>query len=1056
MAKDSTISLGFTIVEGPNGMKSLIMKTADLRKIMESTVEVAKKFESKFINFAAFSTSVNAVSNAVGQLNATFSSVTGQYESFNQAMKAANTMAGKDSAGFKRMKSEVAALSKEIPILRDQLADGLYQVISNGVPEDNWIEYLRASARSAVGGMADINKVVGVTATVIKNYGMEWSAAQDIQDKIQLTAKNGVTSFEQLAQALPRVTGNAATLGVTIDELLGTFATLTGVSGNTAEVSTQLAAVFTALVKPSKEASDMAANMGMQFNAAAIKSAGGFEEFLKKLDESVKAYAAANGVLEQEVYAKLFGSAEALRALIPLQGELAETFAKNVDAMTDSAGTMDAAFADMAGTGSAVAQMLKNKWAALMDKFAGFVSVFQPYVSFFSEAIEGASSLFLLAKAFRETYVAQMLSAVGSKTAAAAMTALGLKGKSATFLIRVFSTSLRSSTRAMIAFKVAMRGLMIASGIGLVIWAVTAAVEALCNATDKAAEKTERLIDAKERARREDEFSTQVQEKEKTARESALASIELSIAKLKAFSGTREDEIKLVKEMNSAYGTTMGYFSTVSDWYEALIKNSEAYCRQMEIEATTRLLADRIAKLNIEKNDIINDEYGNKRKYSTKKEEIIKSVSFSTNTGTYSRQVHTGEYEDSDLDKANAAVKDINAKIAGLRKQVQDNIKEAQGLSFAVTGTVKPPKLDDGPDTGSKPAVFRATAEILKEIEENIKYFQAKLQDVTGAEAAEINKQIALWQKKADAIKNAGADFNPLARTQEQIAGNIRALESLLADATERERAQLSRQIEFWRKKDDAIRRTGYTLDDVAKRSQSISEAAIGNLDYRGSNAPDKDREDIKRQTELWRSLFAAQEAVKKNVPSPVAVKPEGLMPTDNVVALADRWAKLRGEAVDTKEAIAGAVGSIGQSLSSLGQSFEMPVLNIVGIMAQAIATMIQGYAVATSEASAKLGPWGWIAFAATGLAQLTAMVSTVKGLPAFADGGIVSGPTLALVGEYGGASGNPEVIAPLDKLRSMIEPSPAAMLGDIKFRLEGRTLVAAIEKEANITRRSR
>jgi len=39
----------------------------------------------------------------------------------------------------------------------------------------------------------------------------------------------------------------------------------------------------------------------------------------------------------------------------------------------------------------------------------------------------------------------------------------------------------------------------------------------------------------------------------------------------------------------------------------------------------------------------------------------------------------------------------------------------------------------------------------------------------------------------------------------------------------------------------------------------------------------------------------------------------------------------------------------------------------------------------------------------------------------AFADGGIVSGPTLGLVGEYPGASTNPEVIAPLDKLKSMI-----------------------------------
>lgn len=57
-----------------------------------------------------------------------------------------------------------------------------------------------------------------------------------------MTAKNGVTSFSQLAQALPKVAANANTLGVSIDELMAAFATLTGVSGNTAEVSTQLAA----------------------------------------------------------------------------------------------------------------------------------------------------------------------------------------------------------------------------------------------------------------------------------------------------------------------------------------------------------------------------------------------------------------------------------------------------------------------------------------------------------------------------------------------------------------------------------------------------------------------------------------------------------------------------------------------------------------------------------------------------------------------------------------------------------------------------------------------
>ena len=65
-------------------------------------------------------------------------------------------------------------------LAREELANGLYQVVSNGVPEDNWIDYLNASARSAVGGIADVGEVVKVTSTIIKNYGLEWDAARDI------------------------------------------------------------------------------------------------------------------------------------------------------------------------------------------------------------------------------------------------------------------------------------------------------------------------------------------------------------------------------------------------------------------------------------------------------------------------------------------------------------------------------------------------------------------------------------------------------------------------------------------------------------------------------------------------------------------------------------------------------------------------------------------------------------------------------------------------------------------------------------------------------------
>jgi len=59
------------------------------------------------------------------------------------------------------------------------------------------------------------------------------------------------------------------------------------------------------------------------------------------------------------------------------------------------------------------------------------------------------------------------------------------------------------------------------------------------------------------------------------------------------------------------------------------------------------------------------------------------------------------------------------------------------------------------------------------------------------------------------------------------------------------------------------------------------------------------------------------------------------------------------------------------------------------------------------------------IAIGALGAAQIGTIASTP--LPAFADGGIVSGPTVGLMGEYAGANTNPEVIAPLNKLKDMI-----------------------------------
>ena len=74
-------------------------------------------------------------------------------------------------------------------------------------------------------------------------------------------------------------------------------------------------------------------------------------------------------------------------------------------------------------------------------------------------------------------------------------------------------------------------------------------------------------------------------------------------------------------------------------------------------------------------------------------------------------------------------------------------------------------------------------------------------------------------------------------------------------------------------------------------------------------------------------------------------------------------------------------------------------------------------------------------------------MFGAFAAIPAFADGGIVSGPTMGLMGEYAGAKSNPEVIAPLDKLKSLIGGEGGGV-GEVKFRIQGNELVGILKRQ--------
>jgi hypothetical protein len=100
---------------------------------------------------------------------------------------------------------------------------------------------------------------------------------------------------------------------------------------------------------------------------------------------------------------------------------------------------------------------------------------------------------------------------------------------------------------------------------------------------------------------------------------------------------------------------------------------------------------------------------------------------------------------------------------------------------------------------------------------------------------------------------------------------------------------------------------------------------------------------------------------------------------------------KKQEEFITTLNDISDAASNTGEIFKSLGQISDDETLNAAGIIAEAIANIIGGYAQASAQ-SAKLGPWAWAAFSLAGLAQVASVIAQIHNLSGYAEGGIIGG----------------------------------------------------------------
>lgn len=88
-------------------------------------------------------------------------------------------------------------------------------------------------------------------------------------------------------------------------------------------------------------------------------------------------------------------------------------------------------------------------------------------------------------------------------------------------------------------------------------------------------------------------------------------------------------------------------------------------------------------------------------------------------------------------------------------------------------------------------------------------------------------------------------------------------------------------------------------------------------------------------------------------------------------------------------------------------------------------------------------------------IAAVASVLAALASIPKYAEGGLAYGKTLGIFGEYANASTNPEVVAPLSKLRDLIEPA-GGVGGEVVFRIAGRDLEGVLNKRSQVNRRTR
>ncbi len=917
--------------------------------------------------------------------------------------------------------------------------------------------------------------------------------------------RNGLINFNQVSQVFENISASVNSLTDFIGKLSETY-------NNVQQANTQLTTVMRqrmdatdADIKKVNEVisaqsklgvvSGTAQKIGAQQVATFLKQKGTLEQLIPAMNNLIAQQRGVNATQEDaRSVANLMGKAmtgqtAALRKVgitftaaqerILKYGDEQQRAAMLAQVITDNVGNMNA---ELGKTNAGRIKHAEMQFAKIKISIGEAVSKLQPFVAFVAQSIMIVASVGTLANSFRA--LSSVMNVVKIKTAL--LTVVQKIWNSTSYYAALATKRLQASfigaSISATTMKIALRGLMITTGIGIAIAALGMAIEYFVNRSDKASASTSRLAYTqnilKQSAKRTKDAFDQTNGQTFS---DLMASYAKMQAAWKSLASTQKpawiirnrDELKKL-------GLNV---KTVADAENVFVKNTDkvvdAFKARARAAARLAMLTEEY-KLQMELTDKISQKNEQANQRHKKKEG---DMYIAPNEETFQRDKAEGniksggvgnwQYTKKGADRFNANYKwiDNGAEARAYKTALATSKKRAAQLE-------KQTVLDAKRNTSITPNI--ADNKTKKALEGSVDWYEQRLTTLRKKITATPNIDIA------KGLQNKYKEAEEKLKALKIKIG----LEKPDKKETQTYMEKLKKQLEEAQKTfDDAttVEARVKAATNIASIQQQINEASTGKLTIQAETAPtyiQQSSDDDKRQS--YDNAKRRAERIKSDVEIGLIGKTEAMQQLDELNKLVEKLGlkpvKIEFDTTEADKAekkmkaATDAVGQMGSSLSGLGNEIGVPELNIAGTMAQAVATMIQGFATASAQ-SASMGPWAWVAFSALALGQLGAMIASIKNMGSYATGGVIggnsySGDRLTAHVNSGEMILNARQQARLFKLASggitpvMAAPRPVVVqtpsVGGtiqneplrIELGVSGRNLTSVLENERRIARR--